>query len=146
MRQRTVVLFLLCLLAVILYLDRVCISVALPRMQEELGIAPERLGWVSLAFSLTYALFEIAKEAFGSVSDPHNKAEVAAALHKVNYTGMCGQLNFAGGPAPGVGIIQPIGVQWKQSTGGKFPYEMKVVDNSNDKSVPIEANLVATNP
>jgi branched-chain amino acid transport system substrate-binding protein len=101
--------------------------------------------WVQ-SIGSSYSLFEIAKEAFGSVSDPHNRAEVAAALHKVNYTGMCGPLNFAGGPAPGVGIIQPIGVQWQKSTGGKFPYEMKVVDNSNDKSVPVEANLNPTNP
>ncbi len=100
--------------------------------------------WVQ-SIGSSYSLFEIAKEAFTSVSDPHNKAEVAAALHNVNYTGMSGPLNFSGGPAPGVGIIQPIGVQWKKSTG-KYPYEMLVVDNSNDKSVPIQATLEPTNP
>jgi branched-chain amino acid transport system substrate-binding protein len=94
----------------------------------------------------TYSLFEVAKEALGMVSDPHDKAEVADALHKVSYSGMCGPINFATGPAPGVGIIEPVGVQWKaQPAGSKYPVEMKVVDNSLNKSVPIGADLVATN-
>ena len=94
----------------------------------------------------TYSLFEVAKEAFGAVSDPHDKNEVADALHKVNYTGMCGPINFGAGPAPGVGIIKPVGVQWKaQPAGSKYPVEMKVVDNSLNASVPIGADLVATN-
>jgi len=59
MRRRHGVLSLLGLLAVILYLDRICISVALPRIQEDLRIPPERLGWVAVAFSITYAPFEI---------------------------------------------------------------------------------------
>ncbi|HKD87856.1 MAG TPA: ABC transporter substrate-binding protein [Streptosporangiaceae bacterium] len=94
----------------------------------------------------TYSLFEVAKEAFSAVSDPHDKAEVADAMHKVSYTGMCGSINFAGGPAPGVGIIPPVGVQWKaQSAGSKYPVAMKVVDNSLNSSVPVGADLVATN-
>ena len=66
------------------------------------------------------------------------------ALHNVNYTGMCGAINFAGGPAPGVGIIQPVGVQWKKSTG-KYPFEMKVVDNSLNPNVKVQATLEPTN-
>jgi branched-chain amino acid transport system substrate-binding protein len=99
--------------------------------------------WVQ-SIGSTYALFEVAKEAFSAVSDPHDKAAVAGALHKVNYTGMCGAINFAGGPAPGVGIIPPVGVQWKKTTG-KFPFEMQVVDNSLNKNVKIQAKLEPTN-
>jgi len=33
----------------------------------------------------TYALFEIAHQALTSVSDPHNKQEVANAIHNVDY-------------------------------------------------------------
>ena len=57
---------------------------------------------------------------------------------------MCGALNFSGGPAPGVAIINPVGVQWKQ-TSGKYPFEMKVVDNSLNNHVPIGAKLEPTN-
>jgi branched-chain amino acid transport system substrate-binding protein len=99
--------------------------------------------WVQ-SIGSTYALFEVAKEAFGAASDPHDKTEVANALHHVSYTGMCGAINFATGPAPGVGIIPPVGVQWKKSSG-KYPFEMLVVDNSLNTSVKIQAPLEPTN-
>jgi branched-chain amino acid transport system substrate-binding protein len=99
--------------------------------------------WVQ-SIGSTYALFEVAKEALGAASDPHDKADVANALHHVSYTGMCGAINFANGPAPGVGIIPPVGVQWKKSSG-KFPFEMLVVDNSLNSNVKIQASLEPTN-
>ena len=39
-------------LSVITFLDRLCISVAGPRMQRELGLSPEQWGWVLGAFIL----------------------------------------------------------------------------------------------
>lgn len=59
MRYRYRVGALLFLLAVITYLDRVCISVAGPRIQEYLHIGPQQWGWVVGAFALAYATFEI---------------------------------------------------------------------------------------
>jgi branched-chain amino acid transport system substrate-binding protein len=100
--------------------------------------------WVQ-SIGSSYSLFEVAHQAFTAASDPHDSKAVASALHKVNYTGMCGPLNFASGPAPGVAIINPVGVQWKKGTG-KHPYELKVVDNSLNKAVTIEDNLEPTNP
>ena len=50
---------LLVLLFAITYLDRVCISVAGPRMQEDLGIDAIGWGWVTGMFTLAYCLFEI---------------------------------------------------------------------------------------
>ncbi len=58
-RYRNGVLGLLFTLSIITYIDRVCISVAGPRMQEDLGLGPEQWGWVVAAFTLSYALFEI---------------------------------------------------------------------------------------
>jgi MFS family permease len=55
--QRVVAL--LVLLFGITYLDRVCISVAGPRMQEDLHIGPVGWGWVTGVFTLSYGLFEI---------------------------------------------------------------------------------------
>lgn len=95
------------------------------------------------AIGSSYSLFEVAREAFTAVADPHDKAAVANALHNVSYTGMCGPIDFAAGPAPGVGIIKPVGVQWKPGT--KYPFEMKVVDNSLNHAVPVQAALEPTN-
>ena len=56
---------LLSLLLVITYLDRVCISVAGPRMQEALHLGPVAWGWVTGVFTLSYAAFEIPSGALG---------------------------------------------------------------------------------
>jgi ACS family glucarate transporter-like MFS transporter len=50
---------LLVLFFAITYLDRVCISVAGPRMQADLHIDPIGWGWVTGIFTLSYCLFEI---------------------------------------------------------------------------------------
>lgn len=65
MKQRLVVLALLSSLSVILFLDRICIAVAGPRMQDELGIPPDKWGWVLGAFMLAYGLFEVPTGALG---------------------------------------------------------------------------------
>jgi ACS family glucarate transporter-like MFS transporter len=59
MRYRNRVLGLLSLLTVITNLDRVCISVAGPRIQDSLHLNPAQWGWISGIFSLSYAAFEI---------------------------------------------------------------------------------------
>jgi MFS transporter, ACS family, glucarate transporter len=64
-RDRYFVLALLLLLFAITYLDRICISVAGPRMQEDLHISPSAWGWVSAIFTLSYCLFEIPSGALG---------------------------------------------------------------------------------
>lgn len=59
MRFRSRVLALLASLSIITYLDRVCISVAGPRIQSEFGLGPQQWGLVTGAFAIAYALFEI---------------------------------------------------------------------------------------
>ena len=91
-----------------------------------------------------YSLFEAAHAAFTSVSDPHDRAEVANAIHNVNIQALAGPLNFAsGGPAPGVAITPPAGVQWQKGT--KYPLELQVVDNTLLPQAKITADLVPTN-
>jgi len=46
-------------LAIIQYVDRVCISKAMPSIQRELGFSNVQVGYVFGAFTLAYALFEI---------------------------------------------------------------------------------------
>jgi branched-chain amino acid transport system substrate-binding protein len=77
------------------------------------------------------------------VDDPHNKTNVAAQLKTLSYTGISGALDWTKGPVPGVAIQQPVGVQWVKGT--KYPYSMVVVDNSLNKDVPLNGELVPTN-
>jgi ACS family glucarate transporter-like MFS transporter len=70
MKYRHRVSGLLILLFAITYIDRVCISVAGPRMQEDLGIDPVRWGWVTAMFALSYCIFEIPTGAMGDRIGP----------------------------------------------------------------------------
>jgi MFS family permease len=56
---RRVVLFFAVTLAIITYVDRVCISQAAPTMQAELGLTKIQMGYAFTAFGWAYALFEI---------------------------------------------------------------------------------------
>src|ERR1700716_3465495 len=70
MKYQHRVLGMLSLLAVITYLDRVCIAVAGPRMQDSLHISPQAWGWVTSVFFLSYAAFEIPTGALGDRIGP----------------------------------------------------------------------------
>jgi MFS family permease len=58
------------LLSIITYIDRVCIAVAGPRMQDDLNMSPQQWGWVIAAFALAYALFEIPTGSMGDRLGP----------------------------------------------------------------------------
>jgi branched-chain amino acid transport system substrate-binding protein len=92
-----------------------------------------------------YSLWEVAYAALKSVSDPHDKTELAAALHSVNLSeAIAGPLNFGAStnPAPGVAITPPVGIQWQKGT--TYPLEAKVVDNTLQPSAKITGDLLPT--
>ena len=70
MKYQHRVMGMLSLLAIITYVDRVCIAVAGPRMQDELGISPEAWGWVASVFFLSYGAFEIPSGLLGDRIGP----------------------------------------------------------------------------
>jgi MFS family permease len=70
MKYRHRVLALLFLLSIITYIDRVCISVAGPRMQQDMNISPEKWGWVVGVFAIAYAAFEIPSGSMGDRIGP----------------------------------------------------------------------------
>lgn len=47
------------LLTVITFLDRLCISAAMPSIASEFGLSAEQKGWIFSAFTFAYAAFEI---------------------------------------------------------------------------------------
>lgn len=57
-------------LAIIQYIDRVCIAQAAPHVSEDLGLSKEQMGWVFGAFTLAYALFEIPTGYWGDLKGP----------------------------------------------------------------------------
>jgi ACS family glucarate transporter-like MFS transporter len=57
-------------LAIIQYIDRVCISQAAPSISHDLGLSKQQMGWVFSAFTLAYALFEIPSGYWGDRIGP----------------------------------------------------------------------------
>jgi len=70
MKIRHKVLAFLFFLSIITYIDRVCISVAGRTMQDDLGITPDKWGWIVGAFALSYAAFEIPSGSMGDRIGP----------------------------------------------------------------------------
>nr|MBA2356219.1 MFS transporter [Acidobacteriota bacterium] len=70
MPYRYRVLAMLFVLSMITYLDRVCIAVAGPEIQRDLGLSASQWGWVLGIFALSYALFEIPSGALGDRIGP----------------------------------------------------------------------------
>jgi len=58
-RARHLLILFAIVLAVVQYIDRVCISQAMPDMARDLSLTDGQKGWVFAAFGLAYALFEI---------------------------------------------------------------------------------------
>src|SRR5205085_11598845 len=58
-RARFGVLAFLCTLALVLYLDRVCIGQAEKSIREELELTKSQMGFIATAFTLAYVLFEV---------------------------------------------------------------------------------------
>jgi len=76
-KMRMWVLFVVCLVYFITYLDRVNISVAAPVMMKQFGISKVELGTVFSAFSLSYFLFQIP---IGMMGDKYGPRKVLAGL------------------------------------------------------------------
>jgi MFS family permease len=58
-RATSIVLFLICIMYLITYVDRVNISTAAIEFRKELSISAADYGWIFAAFSISYALFQI---------------------------------------------------------------------------------------
>jgi branched-chain amino acid transport system substrate-binding protein len=90
-----------------------------------------------------FSLFEVAHAALTSVSNPHDKAEVARALFNVNIQGIAGMLDWtsSSNPAPGVVDLPCLGAQWKLTSKGAF---LQVVDNTLMPQVALTGKLEPT--
>jgi branched-chain amino acid transport system substrate-binding protein len=98
----------------------------------------------SQALGSVYTLFEIAVQAFKGASDPKHKDDVANQLKNMKIDGMSGPLDFTTGPQPGIAVQIPVGGQWRP--GSKFAWDMFLVDNTFNPSIPTTGDLQPTNP
>lgn len=91
------------------------------------------------------SLIDAGIEALKASKDPNDKASVAASIASLNTTTIAGKVDFTSGPVPNVAFGPIIGTQWVKSTEGPFKYDYVVTENATDKSVPVQAKLLAYN-
>ena len=94
------------------------------------------------ALGSVHSLFEIAKQALSSVSDPRDHKAVAQQLKTMKIECVSGKLDFGAGPVPGVAVIKDIGAQWRE--GKEFPWDVYIVDNTPLPEVPVNGDLQRT--
>jgi branched-chain amino acid transport system substrate-binding protein len=92
------------------------------------------------------SLFDAGFQALKNSGAPKNKSAVAKAISKLKTTTIVGLVDFTNGPVPNVATTVEIGNQWiKSKPGSKFPFEMVLVDNADDRRVPITHKLLPYN-
>lgn len=87
--KRFLLVFASFLLAVLLYVDRVCISTAKTPITTELGLSDEQFGWVLSAFALGYALFQTPSGILADRFGPRRVLTAVVALWSL-FTGLTG--------------------------------------------------------
>ncbi|MEP7240679.1 MAG: ABC transporter substrate-binding protein [Devosia sp.] len=92
------------------------------------------------------SLLDTGFAALAASTNPNDKAAVAKALSTLKTTTIVGKVDFTSGPVANVSETPIIGAQWvKSKAGSKYPFDLVIVDNSPDPSVPIAAKLLPYN-
>jgi MFS family permease len=118
-RVRFGVLAFMCTMALLLYVDRVCIGQAAPAIRAELGLSKTQMGWVFTVFSLAYALFEVPAGHWG---DRHGSRGVIARV--VVFWSVFTALT---GAATGLVTLLIIRFLFGAGEAGAFPNAARVV-------------------
>ena len=88
-----------------------------------------------------HALLEVGLAALKSSSNPKDKTAVRDAIMALTVDTVVGKVDFKGSPLKNIGLTHICGGQWQKTEGGKFPYDLKVVDNSTNQTVAVEGKL-----
>jgi branched-chain amino acid transport system substrate-binding protein len=87
------------------------------------------------------ALFDAGIAAFQAASNPKSRTTLANAISTLKVQTPVGLLDWTKGPVKNV-VDNPIpGAQWIRSNGGKFPLDLVMCEDSDDKNIPVQAKL-----
>ncbi len=87
----------------------------------------------------SHALWEVAVDTLKRSANPLDRTAIRDALKAVNLNTMVGPIKFTGKPHPNICKTPILGGQWVK--GEKWPFDLKIVDNSVSKVVPTEGKL-----
>jgi branched-chain amino acid transport system substrate-binding protein len=87
----------------------------------------------------SHALWEVALDALKRSGNPQDRKAVRDAILSTQLQTLVGPVSWKGGPVKNVAKTAVLGGQWVQ--GGKFKYDLAIVDNTTAKVVPVGARL-----
>lgn len=118
-RARFILALWLCGLSGVLYLDRICMSQAVPAIQKEFALSNEQVSYVLMAFTLAYGLFEIPT---GRLGDRYGSRNVLTRI-------VVWWSAFTALTGASTGLIVLIGVRFLFGAGeaGAFPNAARVI-------------------
>jgi len=90
--------------------------------------------WIQ-PIGFAHALFEVAKQAFSSISSIDDRAGLAAAISHMKINTVVGPLDWSSGPVPNVATTPLVGGQWR--TGTSNPFELVIVSNRRYPAIPV---------
>lgn len=90
-----------------------------------------------------HAIWEIGIEALKRAGDPHDKEAVRKVLSTMKMDTIVGPINWADTPIKNVSKTSLVGGQWR--LGGKYKYELVVVNNDAAPHIPVQSKLKLMN-
>lgn len=86
-----------------------------------------------------HALFEVAVDVLKRAKDLDSAASIRDAIAATRLDTIVGPIDWQGGPVRNVAKTPLVGGQWRR--GGKYKYELVIVDNSLAAAIPVQDTL-----
>jgi branched-chain amino acid transport system substrate-binding protein len=88
-----------------------------------------------------HALFEIAVDALKRTKNIESRESIRDAIRATRYQSIVGLVAWDGKPVKNVTRTPLVGGQWVK--GKKWPFELVIVNNDHDKSIPVQQNMMS---
>ncbi|MBR0687812.1 ABC transporter substrate-binding protein [Bradyrhizobium manausense] len=87
----------------------------------------------------THALWEVIIDILKRAENPLDRTSIRDAMKATKIQTLVGPVDFSSGPHPNISKTPIFGGQWVK--GAKYPFDLKIVDNSLSKLVPTDGKL-----
>jgi len=88
-----------------------------------------------------HALWEVAFAALRAAGDPADRKAVAEALRNMQLDSIVGKIDFKTSPVKSVAATPLVMGQWRRSSGGKYPNDLKIVYNGTAPMIPVQSQV-----
>jgi branched-chain amino acid transport system substrate-binding protein len=89
----------------------------------------------------TAALFDVGIAAIQHAPNPKDKAGFGDSIATLKVDTTLGHLDWTKGPVKNVVTTPLVNAQWLPTPGQKYPLQLTVVDNADDKNVPVATKM-----